>query len=144
LRLVVDDLVDISDDIKKGIHEVEKARKLLTKSRQKVGKLRYSPKLREQLLRLIDDQRDYLSRKLQYFLNMVLIPNEKIGLGKTKVILVFNSPFMRDRKFTVSATPKERRNFTKSSTVSVRTLSTKATQITESMSSILDFTEALE
>lgn len=144
MRLVVDDLVDISDDIKKGIQEVEKARKLLTKSRQKVGKLRYSPKLREQLLRLIDDQRDYLSRKLQYFLNMVLIPNEKIGLGKTKVILVFNSPFMRDRKFTVSATPKERRNFTKSSTVSVRTLSTKATQITESMSSILDFTEALE
>ena len=104
MRLVVDDLVDISDDIKKGVHEVEKARKLLTKSRQKVGKLRYSPKLREQLLRLIDDQRDYLSRKLQHFLNMVLIPNEKIGLGKTKVILFFNSPYMRDRTFTVSAT----------------------------------------
>lgn len=144
MRLVVDDLVDISDDIKEGVHEVEKARKLLTKSRQKVGKLRYSPKLREQLLRLIDDQRDYLSRKLQHFLNMVLIPNEKIGLGKTKVILVFNSPFMKDRTFTVSATPKERRNFTKSSTESVRTLSTAATHITESKSAILDFTEALE
>ena len=75
---------------------------------------------------------------------MVLIPNEKIGLGKTKVILVFNSPFMRDRTFTVSATPKERRNFTKSSTVSVRTLSTAAKHITESMIAILDFTEALE
>ena len=46
MRLVVDDLVDISDDIKEGVHEVEKARKLLTKSRQKVGKLRYSAKLR--------------------------------------------------------------------------------------------------
>jgi len=75
---------------------------------------------------------------------MVLIPNENIGLGKTKVILVFNSPFMKDRTFTVNATPKERRNFTKSSTESVRKLSNAATHITESMSAILDYTEALE
>ena len=64
LRLVVDDLVDIGDDIKKGINEVDGARDLLTLSRQKVSKLRYSIKLRDRLLRLIEDQRDYLSRKL--------------------------------------------------------------------------------
>ena len=64
LRLVVDDLVDIGDDIKKGVKAVDGARDLLTLSRQKVSKLRYSIKLRDRLLRLIEDQRDYLSRKL--------------------------------------------------------------------------------
>ena len=64
LRLVVDDLVDIGDDIKKGINAVDGARDLLTISRQKVSKLRYSIKLRDRFLRLIKDQRDYLSRKL--------------------------------------------------------------------------------
>ena len=61
---MVDDLVDIGDDIKKGVNAVDGARDLLTLSRQKVSKLRYSIKLRERLLRLIEDQRDYLSRKL--------------------------------------------------------------------------------
>jgi hypothetical protein len=64
LRLVVDDLVDIGDDIKEGVNAVDGARDLLTLSRQKVSKLRYSIKLRDRLLRLIEDQRDYLSRKL--------------------------------------------------------------------------------
>ena len=61
---MVDDLVDIGDDIKKGVNAVDGARDLLTLSRQKVSKLRYSIKLRDQLIRLIEDQRDYLSRKL--------------------------------------------------------------------------------
>jgi hypothetical protein len=55
--------------------------------------------------------RNYLSRKQQYFINMVLIPNAKVGLGKTKVRLIFNSPFMKDRTFTVNSKPKERRSF---------------------------------
>ena len=62
LRLVVDDLVDIGDDIKEGVNAVDGARYLLTLSRQKVSKLRYSIKLRDRLLRLIEDQREYLSR----------------------------------------------------------------------------------
>ena len=61
---MVDDLVDIGDDIKEGVNAVDGARYLLTLSRQKVSKLRYSIKLRDRLLRLIEDQRDYLSRKL--------------------------------------------------------------------------------
>ena len=64
LRLVVDDLVDIGDDIKKGVNAVDGARDLLKLSRQKVSKLRYSIKLRDRLFRVIEDQRDYLSRKL--------------------------------------------------------------------------------
>jgi len=63
---------------------------------------------------------------------------------KTKVTLVFNSPFMKDRTFTVSATSKERRDFTKSSTVSLRSLTDATTSISETTSAILDFTEALE
>ena len=63
-RLVVDYLVYIGDDIKKEVNAVDGARDLLTLSRQKVSKLRYSIKLRDWLFRLIEDQRDYLSRKL--------------------------------------------------------------------------------
>ena len=75
---------------------------------------------------------------------MVLIPYPSIGMGKTKVRLLFNSPFMKDRTFTVSGATKERRDFTKSSTVSLKSLKTTATWISETTSAILDFTEALE
>jgi len=63
---------------------------------------------------------------------------------KTKVTLVFNSPFMKDRTFTVSDISKDRRDFTKRSTVSLRSLTAATTSISETTSSILDFTEALE
>ena len=63
---------------------------------------------------------------------------------KTKVTLLFNSPFMKDRTFTVSDISKDRRDFTKSSTVSLRSLTAATTSISETTSAILDFTEALE
>ena len=75
---------------------------------------------------------------------MVLIPYPSIGMGKTKVRLVFNSPFMKDRTFTVSDTSKERRDFTKGSTVSLRSLTSANTRISETTCTILDFAEALE
>jgi hypothetical protein len=75
---------------------------------------------------------------------MVLLPYPTIDMIKTKVTLVFNSPFMKDRTFTVSDTSKERRDFTKSSTVSLRSLTTATTSISETTSTILDFAEALE
>ncbi len=63
---------------------------------------------------------------------------------KTRVTLVFNSPFMKDRTFTVSDISKDRRDFTKSSTVSLRSLTAATNSISETTSAILDFTEALE
>ena len=63
---------------------------------------------------------------------------------KTKVTLVFNSPFMKDRTFTVSDISKDRRDFTKSSTVSLQSLSAATNSISETTSAILDFTDALE
>ena len=75
---------------------------------------------------------------------MVLLPYPTINMVKTKVTLVFNSPFMKDRTFTVSDISKDRRDFTKSSTVSLRSLTAAITSISETTSAILDFTEALE
>ena len=95
LQIGLKDL-DIGDDLCQGIQNIEGARVLLTHSRHLVSRIRYSPLLRERLTRLIDDHRDYLSSKLQHFLNMLLIPHPLIGLGKTKVRLFFDSPFIRD------------------------------------------------
>ena len=75
---------------------------------------------------------------------MVLLPYPTIDMVKTKVTLVFNSPFMKDRTFTVNTTSKERRDFTKSSTVSLRSLTDATNSISETTSAILDFAEALE
>jgi hypothetical protein len=75
---------------------------------------------------------------------MVLLPYPTIDMVKTKVTLVFNSPFMKDRTFTVSTTSKERRDFTKSSSVLLRSLTAAITSISETSSAILDFTETLE
>jgi hypothetical protein len=43
---------------------------------------------------------------------MLLIPHKMIGLGKTRVLLIFNDPLTRDREFTVESYPKDRRTFT--------------------------------
>jgi hypothetical protein len=45
-----------------------------------------------------------MGRKLQLFINMLLIPHPKVGLGKTEVLLLFNNPFMKDRSFIVNVT----------------------------------------
>jgi len=63
---------------------------------------------------------------------------------KTKVTLVFNSPFMKDRTFTVSDASKEKRDFTKTSILSLRSLTNATTCISETASAILDFIEGLE
>jgi hypothetical protein len=143
-HLVVDDLVDIGEDIKEGVTSVDGARQLLALARKKVSHLKHSRQLKERLLTLIEYQRDHLSRGLQHFLNMVLLPYPTIDMVKTKVKLVFNSPFMKDRTFTVSDTSKEKRDFTKSSIVSLLSLTKASTCISETTSAILDFTEGLE
>ena len=143
-QLVVDDLVDIGDDIKKGVKSVDSARQLLTLARKKVGHLKYSRQLKERLITLIEYQRDHLSRGLQHFLNMVLLPYPTIDMVKTKVTLLFNSPSIKDRTFTVSDTSKEKRDFTKNSILSLRSLTNATTCISKTTSAILDFTEPLK
>ena len=142
LQIVVKDL-DIGDDLCQGIQDIEGARVLLTHSRHLVAQLKYSATLRGRLSRLIDDQRDYLSRRLQHFLNMILIPHPSIGLGKTKVRLLFNCALMRDRTFTVSSMPKDRNNFSQRSSVSLQSLQKVVATISETTCAIMDFAEAL-
>ena len=88
--------------------------------------------------------RNYLGRKLQHFINMLLIPHPKVGIGKTEVMLIFNSPFMKDRTFTVSVTRNERATFTQTSAEALRSLNIAATTMSNTASAIMDFTEALQ
>jgi hypothetical protein len=64
LALVVDELVDIKDDLKNGVAAVDKLRRHLTVSRQIVKRLRYSLKLRDQFMHLIEYKRDKMSSSL--------------------------------------------------------------------------------
>ena len=82
--------------------------------------MKYSPRLKLRLLNLVVDMRNHLSRKLQHFINMLLIPHPKVGLGKTEVRLLFNNPFMKDRSFTVSVSPNERSTFKRTSNEAFR------------------------
>ena len=91
LQIVVKDL-DIGDDLCQGIQDIEGARVLLTHSRHLVSQLKYSATLRGRLSRLIDEQRDYLSRRLQHFLNMLLIPHPSIGLLKATSLVSSKEP----------------------------------------------------
>jgi hypothetical protein len=53
LRIVVDELVDIGDDIKRGVAAVDKVRRHLSVSRHIVKRIKYSIKLRDQFTKLI-------------------------------------------------------------------------------------------
>jgi hypothetical protein len=70
---------------------------------------------------------------------MVLLPYPTIDMVKTKVTLVFNSPIIKDRTLIVSDIPKEKRDFTKSSIISLRVLTNATTSISETTIAILDF-----
>ncbi len=85
-----------------------------------------------------------MGRKLQLFINMLLIPHPKVGLGKTEVLLLFNNPFMKDRTFIVNVTRQGRRAFNQSSSEALRSLESAAITMSNTASAILDFTEALE
>jgi hypothetical protein len=74
---------------------------------------------------------------------MLLVPTEMIGLGKTKVLLMFNDPLTRDREFTVESYPKDRRNFTQPSSAYLKTLVSIVDSIYNTCKAIKEFSEAL-
>lgn len=61
------------------------------------------------LVSLCDAWRAQLNRSLQHFLNMVLVPLEQVGEGRTKVTLLFRRNNLSPRSFTVCVMPKEKR-----------------------------------
>ena len=85
-----------------------------------------------------------MGRKLQGFINMMLIPHPKVGLGRTEVLLLFNNPFMQDRTFTVKVTHQGRRAFKQTSSETLITIEKAANIIANTACAILDFTEALD
>jgi hypothetical protein len=67
---------DMGDDLMKGINDIDGARHLVTLCRHLVVDMRYSYTLKKQLLKLILEMRRYMSRRLQGFVNMLLIPHQ--------------------------------------------------------------------
>ena len=65
--------IDSCDDLTNGILAIDAARFLLSKVRQEVKTIKFLD-LRDRLLLLVDSWRAFLNRRLQYFVNMVLLP----------------------------------------------------------------------
>jgi len=98
---------------------VDGARFLLKKSRQSMKGIKYLD-LKNNLISLSDDWRAHLNRRLQYFINALLVP--WVGCGKTRVKLNFDHPMIQSRDFTVNVRPKERRAMMGSSRQCIKSL----------------------
>jgi hypothetical protein len=68
------------------VQAIDRARRELQVSRKVVKQIRLN-KLRLPLIALCDAWRARLNRSLQHFLNMVLVPLDQVGEGRTKVAL---------------------------------------------------------
>ena len=98
--------IDSGDDLTDGILAIDAARFLLSKVRQEVKAIKFLD-LRDTLLTLVDGWRAFLNRRLQYFVNMVLLP--WVDYGNQKVRLLFDGCCLEPREFTVNVKPHERR-----------------------------------
>jgi hypothetical protein len=66
------DIGDSGDDLTDGILTIDGSRYLLSKVRQEVKAIKFLD-LRDSLLTLVDGWRAFLNRRLQYFVNMLLL-----------------------------------------------------------------------
>jgi hypothetical protein len=66
------DIGDSGDDLTDGILTIDGSRFLLSKVRQEIKAIKFLD-LRDTLLTLIDGWRAFLNRRLQYFVNMLLL-----------------------------------------------------------------------
>ena len=94
--------------IVKGVQGIDRARRELRVSRRVLKQIQL-PKMRVPLIALSDAWRAQLNRSLQHFLNMVLVPLEQVGEGRTKVTLLLGGGNLSSRSFTVCVMPKEKR-----------------------------------
>ena len=85
-----------------------------------------------------------MSKKMQHFLNTLLIPNPKIGIKKNEVLLLFNSPFMKDWAFTVHVTLKKEDTFLRPLMKPFVHCKFLPMTFSNTASANLDFTEALD
>ena len=128
--------MDSGEDLTDGILAVDGARVLLNTVRRGVKDIKYHD-LRDGLLVLVDDWRDFLKRRLQYFLNMVLFP--VVGHGKERVRIYFEGCWLEAREFTVNVKPNEQRGFKHESSFFLRSLNEVVQDIAETLVDIKDF-----
>jgi hypothetical protein len=91
----------------------------LKKVREEVKDINFLD-LRDGLLKFVDGRRAYLKRRLQYFVNMILLPH--VSYGKEKVRIIFESCWLETRDFTVNLKPIERRGYLNSSGYFLRSI----------------------
>ncbi len=102
-----------------GILAVDGVRYLSNNVRKEVKNITYLD-LRDALLSFIDGRRAYINRRLQYFINMILLAN--VGYRRERVRIIFEDCWLEPREFTVNVKPKERRGFNKGSNYFLRSL----------------------
>ena len=93
--------------------------------------------LKDQLLGLIDHWRSYFKRRLQYFLEMVLLPI--VGYGKQMVRIEFGD---QHREFTINVKPHDRRGIKHDSAFFLRSLQEVKKGITHALFAMKDLTMA--
>lgn len=120
---------------------VDGVRFLLNKVREEVKDMK-DLDLKDGLLKFVDGRRAYIKRRLQYFINMVLLP--EVGFGKTKVNIVFDGWFLDPREFTVNVKPNEDRDWKKDPLHFLRSLQEVTECITNTLVEALDFTRAFK
>ena len=128
------------DDLANGILAVDGVRFLSNKVRQEVKDITYLD-LRDGLLSFIDGRRAYLNRRLQYFINMVLLPH--VDYRRERVRIIFEGYWLEPREFTVNVRAKERRDYKKDSNFFLRSLQEVAENITNTLVEVKDFVKAV-
>lgn len=93
------------------------------------------------LLRFIDCRRAYLNRRLQYFVNMLLLPH--VGYRREKVRIIFEGYWLDPREFTVNVKAKERRGYKKDSNFFLRSLKEVTQDISNILVEIMDFAKVV-
>jgi hypothetical protein len=111
----------------------------LKKVREEVKDINFLD-LRDGLLKFVDGRRAYLKRRLQYFVNMILLPH--LGYGKEKVRIIFESCWLETRDFTVNVKPKERRGFLNNSGYFLRSIQEATEEISNTLLEVSDFAKA--
>jgi len=99
--------VDFGDDLTDGILAIDGARAVLNRTMKELRKVKFLD-IKDALSKLLMDWRDYLSRKLQYFVNMLVFP--LVGCHKEKVRIHFDSCWLEPREFMVDVKPKDKRS----------------------------------
>jgi hypothetical protein len=111
--------VEFGEDLTDGILAIDGSRAIINKIMKELKQVKLLD-IKDSLTKVVEDWRDYLSRKLQYFVNMLVFP--MVGCRKEKVRIHFDGCWLEPREFTVNVKPKEKRGVSKESHYFLRSL----------------------